>query len=456
MSEILVLEINEVPWKVINKFRADAKYQNIIKFFNRSENYTTYCVDKKGMLDPWVIWPTIHRGMGYKLHNIKNLGQDVSTFKGEPIWEVFLKKKYSIGVFGSLQSWPPKDPGQKGFYLPDTFAHNADCYPKSLKKFQEFNLQQVSKNGKVINKNSIYNISGIITFLSLPFLSVKMSTIIKIIFQMLSEIFLKRRLAFRPTFQTLIAWDIFKGQYLKKQTYFSTFFTNHIANIMHRYWDHIFSEKFSNSINEHRQTMEHAMKVLDNILGDVMHFCKNNKNLSIYFISGMGQDKVYHPEHEGYEAKIKDIFTLCNFLGLDKNKYTALLAMVPQIALEITDEKLRKNFCNKLGSIFTLSNKRLFSILEEGNSLSISILTPKLCDFKSNELVFKDNGNEKIIKFEDIGVEILKMDAGQAYHIPEGILSIYSENISSTRRVDTDIIKTDQIKSIILKHAGIV
>ena len=79
-----------------------------------------------------------------------------------------------------------------------------------------------------------------------------------------------------------------------------------------------------------------------------------------------------------------------------------------------------------------------------------------MCDFKSNELVFKDNGNEKIIKFEDIGVEILKMDAGQAYHIPEGILSIYSENISSTRRVDTDIIKTDQIKSIILKHAGIV
>ncbi len=456
MSEILVLEINEVPWKVINKFRKDNKYQNIIKFFDRSENYTTYCVDKKGMLDPWVIWPTIHRGMDYKKHNIKNLGQDVSTFRGEPIWEVFLKKNYSIGIFGSLQSWPPKDPGHTGFYVPDTFAHSSDCYPKSLNSFQKFNLQQVSKNGKVINKNSIYNISGFLTFLSLPFLSVKISTMVKIIFQLLSEVFIQRRLAYRPTFQTLIAWDIFKGQYLKKQTYFSTFFTNHIANIMHRYWDHIFSDKSPNFNNEHRLTMEYAMKVLDNILGDVMHFCKYNKNLSIYFISGMGQDKVYHPDHEGYEAKIKDISTLCNFFGLGRNEYKPLLAMVPQVALEITDEKLRKNLSNKLGSIFTLSKKRLFTILEEGNSLSISILTPKLNDFKNKELIFSDHGIEKIITFKDIGVEIIKMDAGQAYHIPEGILSIYTENISSFRRVDTNIIKTDQIKSLIMKHAGII
>ena len=198
------------------------------------------------------------------------------------------------------------------------------------------------------------------------------------------------------------------------------------------------------------------MKVLDNILGYVMHFCKYNKNLSIYFISGMGQDKVYHPDHEGYEAKIKDISTLCNFFGLGRNEYKPLLAMVPQVALEITDEKLRKNLSNKLGSIFTLSKKRLFTILEEGNSLSISILTPKLNDFKNKELIFSDHGIEKIITFKDIGVEIIKMDAGQAYHIPEGILSIYTENISSFRRVDTNIIKTDQIKSLIMKHAGII
>ena len=132
MTEILLLEINEIPWKVINKYRKNKNYKYIKSFFDKSSNYTTYCVDKVGMLDPWVIWPTIHRGINYKEHNIKNLGQDISTFKGETIWDVFLNKGNNIGIFGSLQSWPPKFPGKNGFYVPDTFAQDENCIPKSL------------------------------------------------------------------------------------------------------------------------------------------------------------------------------------------------------------------------------------------------------------------------------------------------------------------------------------
>ena len=48
------------------------------------------------MLDPWLIWPTVHRGMNYKKHNIKNLGQDPNTFKGNPIWKEYRQKGFNI------------------------------------------------------------------------------------------------------------------------------------------------------------------------------------------------------------------------------------------------------------------------------------------------------------------------------------------------------------------------
>src|SRR5690349_12704812 len=111
---VLLLEINEVPWRMIDRAMANARFGTIRRFFNASKTYTTISRDK-GELSPWITWPSLHRGMSNTEHGIQNLGQDVATFRGTPIWDEYRARGLDIGVCGSLQSWPPRDPGPGGF-----------------------------------------------------------------------------------------------------------------------------------------------------------------------------------------------------------------------------------------------------------------------------------------------------------------------------------------------------
>ena len=151
MTPILLLEINEIPWRLIDRYGNERAFSNISRFLKQAHQFTTVAVDT-GELSPWVTWPTFHRGISNERHGIKNLGQDPATFKGKPIWEEIREQGGSIGICGSMQSWPPIDPGENGFYIPDTFAHDERCYPSYLDPLQAFNLSQVRLNGRVVSR----------------------------------------------------------------------------------------------------------------------------------------------------------------------------------------------------------------------------------------------------------------------------------------------------------------
>ena len=150
MTPILLLEINEIPWRLIDRYVERSELANIRRFLQKAHQFTTVAVDT-GELSPWVTWPTFHRGMNNEKHGIKNLGQDPATFRGRPIWQDIRDQGGSIGICGSMQSWPPIDPGEDGFYIPDTFAHDERCYPEYLNPLQAFNLAQVRMNGRVVS-----------------------------------------------------------------------------------------------------------------------------------------------------------------------------------------------------------------------------------------------------------------------------------------------------------------
>ena len=85
-------------------------------------------------------------GVNSQIHKIKFLNQDISNAKAFPtIWEKLNKEGFSIGIFGSLQSFPLLNKNVK-FFLPDTFAPSPDAYPKYLEDFQSFNLALTMRN----------------------------------------------------------------------------------------------------------------------------------------------------------------------------------------------------------------------------------------------------------------------------------------------------------------------
>ena len=237
---LLVLEFNEIPWRLIDLY-AGRGCHNLSRLIAVSETYTTMAVDE-GELSPWVTWPSFHRGMGNGDHCVRNLGQPPDTFRGVPIWKEYRQRGLDVGVFGAMQSWPPKDPGTNGFHVPDTFAHDARCIPSYVEPFQRFNLDQVKRNGRVVAEGT----GGGGTLLgSLPRLGIRPRTFASLAAQLAGERINPARRARRPVFQTILSWDIFRKLYRPRNPpAYASYFTNHVAGVMHRYWDHVFPEDF--------------------------------------------------------------------------------------------------------------------------------------------------------------------------------------------------------------------
>lgn len=451
MTPILLLEINEIPWRLIDRYIDRPEYPHIRAFFAGSHHFTSRAVDT-GELSPWVTWPSLHRGMNNEQHGIRNLGQDPSTFKGKPIWQDVREAGGSIGICGSMQSWPPIDPGPGGFYVPDTFAHDATCIPAYLNPLQAFNLEQVRNNARVVNdglppaRNKLALMSALVRS------GIRARTIYRIMAQLFGERFDSNLRLRRPIYQTVLFWDVLRKQFnAASPPAFSTFFTNHIAGVMHRYWCDVFPEDFPDRkprIGESQEPLMHfALRVLDQMLADVLAWARANPHLVVIFASSMGQGAVHRDYHEGVEILVNELPVLMQHAGLGTDDYRLLLAMVPQVAVEVRDSVKRRTAKTLLESAATGNGERFISVQEVGVSLSISVATPSLAAIKTDCVRI----DSRELTWNAAGFRQEVIDPGTGYHIPEGTLVVYtSANDAIPLLQDRLTVQADRLKSWML------
>ena len=79
---------------------------------------------------------------------------------------------------------------------------------------------------------------------------VSASTIFQIATQLIRENGARSHKAFRPALQALIGFDVFYKLLRKRNPQFTSFFTNHVAGLMHRYWRDLFPRDFEEPITE--------------------------------------------------------------------------------------------------------------------------------------------------------------------------------------------------------------
>lgn len=447
MTPILLLEINEIPWRLLDRYLGRPEFPHLNQFFERSSHFTTVAVDI-GELSPWVTWPTFHRGMNNEKHGIKNLGQDPSTFKGKPVWQEIRERGGSIGICGSMQSWPPLDPGEGGFFVPDTFAHDERCYPAYLNPLQSFNLSQVRSNARVVS-GSLPRATDVLRIAASSLKSgITLRTGARIAGQLLRERVDKSFTARRPIFQTILFWDVFRKHFTaRRPPQLSTFFTNHVAGVMHRYWKDVFPEDFpeqsGNNGASHEWLMQFALGVLDNMLRDVLDWAGSNPDLVVVFASSMGQNAVHRGSHEGVELVVEDLALLMAQTGISRSEYLPLLAMAPQVAVEIHDETLRARTRSVLEAAYCADHRHFIRVQTIGPSLSITVATPLLKDMMGDG--FHIAGKQ--VKWTEAGIRKQDIEPGTGYHIPEGSLAVFSGRLRGTApmqarpKVNADCIK---------------
>jgi hypothetical protein len=238
MRKILLFELNEVPFRILDFYATRNPTSYLSKFIGECRQFMTFTEDEI-QLDPWISWPTLHRGVNDKRHGILHLGQipDETVEQDFPaIWKRLRRAGAKVGVFGSLSSSDiPDDYRDYAFYLPDYFAGDTVAFPDELLGFQRFNILMTRQSAR--NVTTSVPVRGAIDFMkSTLFGGLKADTVGSVAHQLIEERLDPRKRVRRRALQPLIMLDLFLNQVRETRPDFATFYTNHVAAAMHRYW----------------------------------------------------------------------------------------------------------------------------------------------------------------------------------------------------------------------------
>lgn len=455
-KKVIFFELNEVPFRIIDDYCQKHPNSCLAQKLPKCHQYKT--IVPENVLSPWITWSTLHRGVTSTQHKINHFGQNLTLIDRAfpPIWQILAARNILTGVFGSLYSYPlPDCLDSYAFYVPDSFASSGECFPEKLSIFQEFNLEMTRLSGRNVSthipKKATVNLLKNLLGLGLTF-----STIINIVQQLIVEQYKVWRKNRRRTYQTVLSFDIFFKQLQNTKPKFSTFFTNHVASCMHRYWAAAFPddyEKFGYSsewVIRYGHEIDFAMNKFNRFFAKLVKFVDSHPDYTLWIASSMGQNSTtaWVVKTQLYLTNIDKFMSK---LGIPELAWNHHPTMLPEVGLVIKKEWVEK-FHQKL-KLFKIEDKHLAFSEKENGFFALFFGNTNLPQ-KQIDYVEIDG---KKISLEALGLENIAIDDEtntNAYHVPEGLLLIYGdqENLPNSARQQ---ISSLDITPNLLKHFSI-
>lgn len=337
--KLLLFEMNEVPWRVIDDFAGRHPRSRLAALLARAKQLETICEDQVE-LDPWTSWPTLHRGVIDEQHGIRHLGQSLERAdRYPPVWELLMRDGRSVGVFGSLHSSRmPADLDAYAFYVPDFFADQPFVHPPELAAFQEFNLRMTRRSARNVDAGIPLR-SAEAFLLAYVKRGLHWRTVGRLAAALAAEAVHKHRKTRRRSLQPLLALDTFLPLVARSRPEFATFYTNHVAANMHRFW----AAGFPDDVAENPMPMdwrrkyageiEYAMHVLDDMLGRLRVLADRGDYLLVA-ASSIGQAAVPATRITGFTT-ITDLERFMARLGVPRGAWQQKPAMVPCLSVRV-------------------------------------------------------------------------------------------------------------------------
>jgi hypothetical protein len=446
MKKIILFELNEVPFRILDNYVSSYPHSFLARFLGKCRQYETFTEDNIA-LDPWISWPTFHRGVSDEHHGILHLGQVADQEIDDrypPIWKRLRKAGASVGVFGSLNTAITDEHLRDyAFYLPDYFAGDASAYPETLLNFHRFNLELTRKSARNVARGIPWK--GSFGFLEASIRGgLQPDTVVELSSQLLSEVVDKKKRVRRRAMQPLIMCDLFLKQLAETRPDFSTFYTNHVAAAMHRYWaallpqDYKQGELDSEWVSSYHDEIPFAMQKLEVMLQKIVRFTEKNPEFSLVVASSMGQAAIAY--QKTYEfLTITDVTKFMTAVGVPSGSYDIAPAMVPCITLHLNGmdavDLKRKLESVKIGTHAMVFSKRpdrnaCFELRDDSLHLFVQF------DNYDGPLSLTCGGVEK--SFQDAGLSMMAHEDGvncTAQHIPQGSLLVYSPDQPDASRV---------------------
>ncbi len=456
MAKVVLYELNEVPWEIIDLYVEHRPESRLARILPRSRCQTTHNGDPTH-LSPWRTWPTFHTGLYSEEHNSFELGQDPGTFRGVNIWEVAEQEGLSVGLFGPLQSWPPREFAHGGFYVPDTFARSPATIPASLSRFQEFNLSMTSElgfspdapvgPGRMIGAGFDMVRKGLS-----PWSTRKLAR------QLLRERKDARFKAGRSMMQALPAFDLFWRTVRKTDPDLSIFFTNHVAGMMHRFWGDAvpgYSEQHGYEVDEvFAGFVNEAMDIFDHQLGQILKRVDASPDTVLVIAASMGQGSIPY-DHIAETYVVDDLTRLASALGLGEVEES--LAMYPMNSFEFPTKSAAERAGEILPLVMSGGEPLISDVRVDGLSVSFRVRLEFDGAELSRDLEFQTDIDGPVSSgtIEDLGMSTAKRLGGgnTAYHIPDGIFITYGGGIEPD--ASRAVFDVREASTAVLGHLGL-
>jgi len=432
--KVILFELNEVPWRIVDDYVERNPGSVLARTLQRSHSFEAVCEDR-GHLSPWTTWPSLHRGVNDEAHMIGDLGQDRTKADAQypPIWRLLHEEGVSVGVCGSLHSFPPPDDMTSyAFYLPDTFATGTQAHPPALSDFQAFNLAMARDSARNVDTSVPLGLAAKVLSKSRA-LGIRPATYAAVAAQLASERRAGWKSTRRRTFQAVLAFDIYYAQLARTKPEFSTFFSNHVASAMHRYWAATHPDDYDEHgldaewIERYRDEIPWAMRQAEKMLERLLRFADRNPEYQVWVASSMGQGPTIA---RGLETAVylNDLTTFMRRLGMPDDGWEKRPAMLPQTNVMVRED-LRAEFENKLRGLKVVNHPLSFRQTEAGffaMDFGHGNLhqRPTPLRYEGRRLPLAEFGLE--------AVEIEDRSDTTAYHVPEGILVAYDPQAPAT------------------------
>ncbi len=394
---VIFFELNEAERHFLDKFVAAGRLPNFARALESGAIVRTRVPgwdageDKAWRkISPWIIWPSIYTGLAPEDHGLVGFGQDPSSIRGKCVWDVLDAAGVPVGVLGSLMSYPPRTQGSAAFYVPESLADTADCFPEDARALQEFCVFAARNYSESFGRSAA---TAVKLLLRTPRSGVRASTVLRTLGQVPVEAVRGAAVApERAMLHSYMTRDAFVKLYAATRPAYASVHMNHIAYMQHRYWRAAEPERFEDQLSttdrrffgnvgerkKYEEKLSHWIEksfvYADDFLGELVDLA--DPGTVILVGTALGQ-RPFDPVSDIHNPVVRLVNERELFDAIGLRDYTVLHQMNPDLTINFPSEAAATDAERKLTALEVAGHGGLFTVQRRGAQVFCELDMPR-------------------------------------------------------------------------------